>query len=69
MHILTAAGVSAKSLRSIQSDNIHFAKEHSKCALSGKDYAEYDLSGVPAGTSLVIENSKGFGAGGLIIIE
>lgn len=31
MHILTAAGASAKSLRSIQSDNMHFAKEHNKC--------------------------------------
>ena len=46
MHILTAAGASAKSLRSIQSDNIHFAKEHNKCLGSKlRDifiYNEYD---------------------------
>lgn len=38
-------------------------------SLTDKDYAEYDLSEVPAGTYLVLKNSKGFGGGGLITIE
>ena len=38
-------------------------------SLTDKDYAEYDLSEVPAGTYLVLKNSKGFGGGGLINIE
>ena len=45
MHILTAAGASAKSLRSIQSDNMHFAKEHNKC-LGSKIIYQLKLLGV-----------------------
>ena len=62
----SAGGIFDARCRSFTIDDAEYMIRGS---LTGKDYAEYDLSEVPVGTYLVLNNSKGFGGGGLITIE